>query len=62
MKKLLVAVVALLFLLGACGKKTESTHTQSDGSTQADHKGDTTQDEINGADTTTHHQDTAEPH
>jgi protein involved in sex pheromone biosynthesis len=59
MKKLCVAIIASLFILASCGKKTdEGTHTHDDGSTHADHADTTKQEEFNAADTTGHAHDT----
>lgn len=60
MRKIAIAIVASLFILSSCGKKSEEgTHTHDDGSTHADHAADTTkQEEFNPTDTTEHIHDT----
>lgn len=60
MKNLTLALFASLLILSACGTKksdTKGTHTHEDGSTHADHEQDTTQQEFNAADTTSHEHD-----
>jgi major membrane immunogen (membrane-anchored lipoprotein) len=59
MKKLSIAIIASLFLITSCGKKSEEgTHTHDDGTEHADHSDTTKQEEFNAADTTEHAQDT----
>jgi hypothetical protein len=64
MKKITFALLAFLFLLASCGKKSEDGHhTHEDGTTHADHGSDTTkQEEFNVSDTTGHHHDTEHQH
>jgi hypothetical protein len=59
MKKLFIAFIASLFILGSCGKNSEEgTHTHDDGSIHVHHDDSTAQEEFNAADTSAHAHDT----